>query len=125
MPINNRGLSGQSVLPYVDFRAYAGTDVFLDLTFLDHTGKGNIPQSASYQVDDLTNAVNMIPQTNIPIQGYQQTLQIPASSLVMTHQWQGSQMCQVWIQALMSDGSHVNGITVVELVSIQTPNNGS
>src|SRR6185437_7180224 len=119
MTINSRGLAGQPILPYIDYRAYTGTDVYLDLTFLDHTGVGNIPQSISYQIDDMTNSVNMVPMTSVPVTGYQQTLQIPASVLTMTRQFQGSQICQVLITALLGDGSNVSTVTVIELCAIQ------
>lgn len=125
MPINNRGLGGQPILPYVDYRGYAGDDFFMDLTFLDHTGVGITPVSLSYQVDDMTNAINMIPMTSVQPTGFQQTVTIPGSSMVMSHQWQGSQICQVFIQAQLGDGSHKSAIAVIELLSIQTPNNGS
>lgn len=65
MTINNRGLSGQPILPYVDYRSYMGADVFVDLTFLDHTGNPVQPMSVSYRIDDLTNAVPMQPLTPI------------------------------------------------------------
>lgn len=65
MTINNRGLSGQPILPYVDYRSYMGADVFIDLNFLDHTGNLVQPNSVSYRIDDLTNAVPMQPLTAI------------------------------------------------------------
>ena len=65
MTVNNRGLSGQPILPYIDFRSYQGADVFMDLTFLDHRNLPISPLSASYRVDDLTNAVPMINSTAI------------------------------------------------------------
>lgn len=65
MTINNRGLSGQPILPYVDYRSYMGSDIFIDLTFLDHTGSPVTPTSATYRIDDLTNAVPMVASTSI------------------------------------------------------------
>src|ERR1700744_6443166 len=113
MTINNRGLSGQPTLPYVDYRSYAGADVFMDLAFLDHTGTPVIPTSLVYQIDDLTNATNVIPQT----------LQIPGSQLVLTHYWQGSEIFQIWMTAVLPDGSTVQSVSVLELLAIQTPFN--
>ena len=127
MPINNRGLSGQPGLPYVDYRSYAGEDVFIDLVFLDHTGAPVQPTSFTYQVDDMTNATNVIPPTAVGVTGTQQTLQIPGSLLQMTHFWQGSEIFQILMTAtLPADSvtgniSTVKGISVLELVAIQTP----
>lgn len=128
MPINNRGLSGQPSLPYVDFRSYAGADVFIDLVFLDHTGASVTPASLSYRVDDLTNAVPIIAQTSIPVTGSSQVLQIPGSLLQLTHYWQGSELFQIWITMTYIDSitsvlSTAQSVSVLELVAIQTPQN--
>jgi hypothetical protein len=99
MTIGNRGLAGQPTLPYIDYRSYAGVDVFLDLTFLDFTGTPQIPTAITYQVDDLTNAVNLIPATNVvatpgvPFTSSMR-IQLPGSQMVMSRQYQGSQLCQ-------------------------------
>lgn len=124
MPINNRGLSGQPVLPYVDYRSYAGSDVFIDLTFLDHTGVLVTPNSLSYQVDDLTNAVNVIPATVVTVTGTTQTVQIAGALLQLTHNWQGSEIFQIiWKMILPgSPTSTVYAVTILELLAIQTPN---
>lgn len=124
MTINNRGFSGQPILPYTDFRIYAGSDAFVDLTFLDHTGAASTPTSLVYQLDDMTNAQNMIPATTISVfTGNNYTLQLPAASLVMSHNWQGSQVCQLSMTATLGDGSKVVAVAVIELCAVQTPGN--
>jgi hypothetical protein len=123
MPINNLGLNGQPTLPYIDFRSYAGSDIYIDLTFLDYTGTPVTPVALTYQIDDLTNAVNVIPQTNVPVTGTSQTLNIPGGQLLMTHYWQGSEVLQIWISAQLSTGSILQTVAILELVSIQTPQN--
>jgi hypothetical protein len=65
MTIGNRGLAGQPILPYTDFRSYVGADLFIDLTFLDHTLTEVVPTSAQYQLDDITNDINMVPLTSL------------------------------------------------------------
>lgn len=127
MTINNRGLGGQPGLPYTDYRSYAGADVFIDLSFLDHTGVPVTPVSLVYQIDDLTNAVNIIPATNVAIVGPAQTLHIPGASLQMTHFWQGSEIFQikmtmVYIDTSTGSQATAQSISVLELVAIQTPN---
>lgn len=127
MTINNRGLQGQPALPYTDFRAYAGGDVFVDVTFLDHAGTPQIPTSFTYQLDDLTNVQNMIPLTTVVPSSSQYTIQLPAASMQMTHMWVDSQICQLSVYATMPDtevepaGSLVPAVTIIELVAIQTP----
>jgi hypothetical protein len=121
MPINNRGLSGQPILPYVDYRSYQGADIFIDLSFLDHTGTPVTPTSLKYQIDDMTNAVNVVPSTNVTVTGTSQTVQVSGSLLQMTHNWQGSEIFQIYFTAVLPDGSTVSCITVLELLAIQTP----
>lgn len=124
MPINNRGLSGQPTLPYVDYRSYAGADVFIDLTFLDHFGVLAVPTSLNYRIDDLTNAVTVVPQTTVTVTGSTQTIQIPGATLQMTHEWQGSEIFQILFTAVLpgSPTSIVKSVSVLELLAIQTPN---
>lgn len=121
MTINNRGLQGQPGLPYIDNRLYAGSTAVLNFTILDINGVAAPPVQFTYQVDDMTNAQNMVPSTSIGAQAFQFTVTLPASAMVMTHDWQGSQICQISSTATLADGSTVKGITVIELVSIQTP----
>jgi hypothetical protein len=121
MPINNRGLSGQPILSYVDYRSYQGADVFIDLTFLDHTGTPVTPTSFSYQIDDITNAVNVVPSTPKTVSSSTYTLQISGSVLQMTHNWQGSEIFQISMKAVLPDTSTVMQVAILELLAIQTP----
>lgn len=123
MAIGNRGLFGQPALPYVDFRSYAGADVFLGLTFLDYTNALVIPTEAHYQVDDITNSIPMIPNTNIVITGSTVLVQIPGIKLPMTHDYQGSQLCQVYISATYPGipPPVAKTVRIIELITIQTP----
>lgn len=126
MAIGDRGLYGQPTRPYIDFRSYAGSDIFVDMTFLDANGAERIPAQIIYQVDDLSNAINMIQQTSVAPTGPRQTVQIPGVSLPMTYPWQGSQLCQIWIQAVITDSvtglaSIINAVAICELCAIQYP----
>jgi hypothetical protein len=132
MPIGNLALQGQPNLPYPDVRQYAGSDSFIDMTFLDHTQTAVVPTSISWQLDDLTNAQNMIPLTSVPSgslptqAGQVYTLQIPGSEMQMTYPWQGSQICQLSITATALDSVtnasfSVTKVGIIELVAIATP----
>lgn len=120
MTINNRGISGQPTLPYVDYRVYAGEDAFIQLTFVDNIGNLVAPTSAVYQIDDLTNVVNVVPPTNLPITGSPMVLQIPGAILQMTRQWQGSELLQVYITAIFPGGATSKAVAIIELLAIQT-----
>lgn len=121
------GLPG---LPYQDVISYAGQDAYCDLVFLDYTGTPVIPSTFTYQLDDITNAINMIPPTTpAPPATAEITIQLPASQMVSTREWQGSQLCQLSFTFTANDsvtGSQFNGrgLAVIELVSIQTPFGG-
>ena len=128
MAINNRGLFGQPTLPYVDGRVYAGDDVFVDLTFLDHAKVGVTPSSFTYELDDITNNVNMIPSTVVSsgISSSKYTLQLDSDLMVMTYTWSGSQLCQLWVTADYTDSvtgnpAQSNGVWIIELCAIQVP----
>jgi hypothetical protein len=122
MPINNRGLSGQPILPYVDYRSYQGADVFIDLTFLDHTGALVTPSTFSYQIDDMTNSLSIVPATSVAVTGSTQTLRLLGSVFQLSHNWQGSEIWQISMKAVLPDGSTVMGVTILELLAIQVPN---
>lgn len=126
MTINNRGLSGNPVLPYVDFRSYAGSDLFFDLAFLDHTAAGVTPTIVTYRIDDLTNSLSMVPLTNLGALAATMLVQIPASKWVMSYPYQGSQLCQItWtftaLDSVTSTSFTATLVTIVELIAIQTP----
>jgi hypothetical protein len=212
--IPNRGMFGLPGLPFQDNLSYEGSDVFIDMTFVDHTGTPVIPSSFTWELDDITNANNMIASTvvyqwgivsfgtyspgsgytngtfvNVPVTGGSgsgatinitvsggvvtalavnqagngylttdtisfaatsigsggsgfsapvatttgvstYTLQLPGSEMVMTHEWQGSQYCQLSlyftaIDSVTNTTFTGRGITIIELVSIQTPYGGS
>ena len=124
--INNRGLEGQPVLPFPSVQAYAGEDVFVPLTFLDYTKAAQVPTSLSYQLDDITNSVSMIPSTAVTAGlASSMTLQLPAASMNMSMQWQGSQLCQLSVTATIpvtGGGTQtIRGVFIIELCAIQTP----
>lgn len=123
MTINNRGLSGQPSLPYVDYRSYAGADIWIDLAFLDYTGTPVQPTALVYRIDDITNATPVVPITAITVTGTTQTVQISGALLQMTHYWQGSEIFQIWFSATLPGGAAVQSISVLELIAIQTPQN--
>lgn len=124
--INNRGLEGQPVLPFPQVRVYAGDDVFVPMTFLDWTKAPQTPTLLTYQLDDITNAINMIPSTTVTTGlGSSYTLQLPGSSMNMDMQWQGSQLCQLSVTAVIpitGGGTQtIRGVFIIELCAIQTP----
>ncbi len=128
MPINNRGLAGQPILPYIDFRVYAGVDAFVDMVLLDHTMTAAVPTSLTYQLDDLTNGIPMIPLTSVtPLPtSPAYTLQLPAASLQMTYPYLGSQLCQLIVRAVVTDSvtgqpANIAGVYILELCAVQTP----
>jgi hypothetical protein len=122
MTINNRGLSGQPILPYVNYRSYQGADIFIDLAFLDYTGTPVTPSTLQYQIDDMTNSLSIVPATSVTVTGTAQTLRILGSVFQLSHNWQGSEVWQISMKAILPDGSTVMAVTILELLAIQTPN---
>lgn len=138
MPIGNRYLQGQPILPYANVKAYPSTDLFLDLQFVDHTNTPVVPTSVAIEIDDITNSVVMAGPTTLtptgstttpilyPAFAAAMTLQISGSVWQMTFPYIGSQLCQVGMQFTAIDS--VTGqpftstavIAVVELCALAT-----
>jgi hypothetical protein len=110
MVIGNRYLQGSPILPHANVKAYPGTDLFLDLQFVDHTNTPVIPTSISIEIDDITNSVVMAGPTTLsaagaigsagnpftyPVFAASMYLQVLGSAWQMTFPYIGSQLCQV------------------------------
>lgn len=124
---NNRGLSGQPVLPYADFQSYIGQDVFCNLAFLDHTKTPVTPVTLGYRIDDLTNSQNIVQPTSITT-GLASTMvyQIPGSQMNIPYAWEGSIIAQVaWtftaFDSVTGNTFTGNSVNVIELINIQVP----
>jgi hypothetical protein len=141
MPIGNRYLQGSPILPYANVKAYPGTDLFLDLQFVDHTNTPVIPTSISIEIDDITNSVVMAGPATLVAAGAVGTVGVPftypafaasmylqclASMWNMTFPYIGSQLCQVGMQFTAIDS--VTGqpftstavIAIIELCALAT-----
>jgi hypothetical protein len=134
VPIGNRYLNGQPILPYANVKAYPGTDLFLDLQFVDHTNTPVVPTSISIEVDDITNSVIMAGPATLTSAGaptgspfaypaFASTwpLQITASAWQMTYPYVGSQLCQVGMQFTAIDsvtGQPFTSNTIVAIVEL-------
>lgn len=125
--IGNRYLQGTPTLSYPQFKAYSGADIFLDVAFVDHTNTPVTPTTLIYQVDDITNSVNMIASAPVTVGlAPTMTLQLPGGSMQMTYQYLGSQLCQLagYFQAIDSvTGTQFTGpfIYIIELCAIASP----
>ena len=141
MPIGNRYLQGIPGLPYANVKAYPGTDLFLDLQFVDHTNTPVVPTSIAIEIDDITNSVVLAGPTTLSAAGAVGTpgtpftypafagtmyLQVQGAAWQMTFPYTGSQLCQVGMQFTAIDS--VTGqpftsnavVAVVELVALAT-----
>lgn len=137
--ISNRQLQGQPSLPYTDNVIWAGQDVFPTLSFVDRLQVPVVPTSLMFEIDDLTNATGMygpytfpsvggvIPAAPIgsPAFAATMTIQIPASIMVMTNPYQGSQIVQIKWQATALDSTtgvafQINKVDIISLCAIAT-----
>jgi hypothetical protein len=138
VPIGNRYLQGQPILPYANVKAYPGTDLFLDFNFVDHTNTPVVPTSVSIEIDDITNSVVMAGPATLSAGGSttapffygafasSMTLQVAGSVWQMTFPYIGSQLCQVGMQFTALDS--VTGqpftsnavIAIIELCALAT-----
>ena len=141
MVIGNRYLQGIPTLPYANVKAYPKTDMFLDLTFVDHTNTPVVPTSISIEIDDITNSIVLAGPTTLnplgmigtpsspftyPTFASSMFLQMLAHALPMSFPYTGSQLCQFGMQFKAVDT--VTGqpfksnsvIAIVELCALAT-----
>lgn len=141
MVIGNRYLAGSPILPYANVKAYPGTDIFMDLQFVDHTNTPVVPTSISIEIDDITNSVVMAGPATLVAAGATGTagvpftypafaasmyLQVLGSAWQMTFPYIGSQLCQVGMQFAAIDSVTGQSFTsnavvaIVELCALAT-----
>jgi len=139
--IGNKYLQGEPILPYANVKAYPGTDIFMDLAFVDHTNTPVVPTSISIEIDDITNSVVMAGPTTLnsagavgnagspftyPVFASTMYIQCLASMWNMTFPYIGSQKCQVGMQFTALDsvtGQSFTGtgvIAIIELCALAT-----
>jgi hypothetical protein len=138
VPIGNRYLQGQPILPYTNYKCLSGSDGFLDMQFTDHTQTPITPLSVTVELDDITNSTVMTGPTTLNPAGSTiaplyyaafnsgtWTLQISASILHMTYPYVGSQLCQLTLKFTGTDsvtGQPFNGkgVAIIELCAVDT-----
>jgi hypothetical protein len=122
-----RGIAGSPVKPYVEFSVYIGSDVWLNLTFLDRNKNPSVPVSVNYRIDDLTTddlVLDSTPYTGVLAS--QISINIPASiNTIVSDTGQSSQINQVTVTAVFADGSTTQSVHVYELIAIQTIGGGT
>lgn len=121
MPLwNNRAISGQPTAPYRDNEVMQGSDCWLELTFVDRTGKLAVPASVTYRIDNLTNNSVVLSDTSLGSLASTMEVNIPGALNVMTYNWWGSQLNQAKVTATFADGSTATQIFPYYVVSIAT-----
>lgn len=137
--ISNRSLQGQPTLPYTDNIIWSNQDVFVTLTFVDRTQTPVVPNTLALEIDDLSNALDMYGPATLPPGGgtypsspitspaFASTMivQIPASIMVMSYPYQGSQIVQLTWTATANDSVTGNlfqfrKVDIVSLCAIAT-----
>src|SRR5580693_2417033 len=99
-----RGVAGAPVKPYVEFSVYVGSDVWLNLTFLDRNKQLATPVSVNYRIDDLTTDNLILGNTSVVVPGPQFSINIPASiNYICNDLGQSSQLNQVTVTAVYTD----------------------
>lgn len=119
----NRGypyLQGQPNRPYRQFSTDAGSDVWLELQFLDRSNTPATPTAVSYRIDNLTDAQCVLNDTSATPTGTTMEINIPASVNVMQRCYQSSQLNQVTVTSTFSDGSIRKRVFIYELIAINT-----
>lgn len=117
---NNRAIAGQPTTPYRDFEVNAGSDCWLELTFVDRNGALQVPTSVVMRIDDLTNNVQIQANTSLGNLASLMEINIPGATNAMTRNWAGSQVNQIKITAVFADGSTETEVYAYEVIAIAT-----
>lgn len=121
-----RGVAGAPVKPYVEFALYEGSDTWLNLTFLDRKNNLATPTAASYRIDELTTDNLVLADTILSNLSSKMTINIPGSiNTICTNIGQTSQLNQVTVTAVFTDGSQVQQVFCYEVIAIQTIGGGT
>ena len=113
-----RGAAGQPTRPYVLSLINAGTTLRLTIGSLDFDDALEAPSTLTYRIDNLTDALNLVPTTSIPTPGTETTLTIAASVNVMSYNWRDTQLNQVTFTATYADGSQVVEVICYEVCAV-------
>ncbi len=118
---NNRAIAGQPTRGYNDVLVNANTDVWLALTFVDRNGLAITPTSVKYQIDNLTDTVNVLAATTFGgTLSNTIEINIPASVNQMSYPDRGSQVNQISVVAAYADGSKETQVFIYTLCSVAT-----
>lgn len=114
------GVAGRPVRSYPTFVINAGSDCWLDLTFLDKTGTLATPTLFSYRIDNLTTDTLIKQDTVVAVSGSTLSLNIPAATNIIDNDiGQSSQLNQVKTTVTFADGSINTQVFLYEIIAIQ------
>lgn len=117
---NNRAVAGQPTRPYRDFLVNAGSDCWLELTYVDRNGALQVPISVTMRIDNLTDNVQIQANTTLGSLANSMEINIPGATNVLSYNWRGSQLNQIKVTATFADGSTETEVYVYEVIAIAT-----
>jgi hypothetical protein len=135
VPIGNRYLQGQPILPYANVKAYPNTDIFFDLQFVDHTNTPVTPTDIRIEINDITNTLQLPGLSPVTLNpagaigtaalpytypAFQPTmyLQVLASAWQIQYPYQGSVLIQVGMQFTAVDSVTGQPFTATTIIAI-------
>jgi hypothetical protein len=114
------GVAGRPVRPYPQFVLNAGSDCWLELTFIDTDNNPVIPSAFSYRVDNLTTDTLILAETPVSVVSTVIDINFPASlNIIDTDIGQSSQLNQVKTTTTYPDGSINTEVFIYEITAIQ------
>jgi len=125
-----RGVSGSPVQPYINYTLNSGSDCWLNLQFLDRNNNPATPTAVSYRIDCLTTDYIVLGPTSVTPTGSTMSINIPAALNIIgggpnsNDIGQTSQLNQVTVTAIYSDGSQRQDVFIYEVIAIQTVGGG-
>ena len=115
------GVAGRPTRPYPSFTINAGSDCWLELTFIDVSNNPVLPTSFSYRIDNLTTDTVVLQDTPVTVISTVIDINIPGSlNTISNYLGQASQLNQVSTTTVYPDGSTDVEVFVYEICTVQT-----
>jgi hypothetical protein len=114
------GVAGRPVRSYPAFVINAGSDCWLQLTFLDGSNNLIIPTTLSYRIDNLTTDTLILADTPLTVTKPVIAINIPgAINIIDNDIGQSSQLNQVKVTTTYPDSSVTTEVFIYEIIAIQ------
>ncbi len=115
-------IAGRGTRPARQTPVNAGSDCWIEMTFIDRNGAAFTPTTLTYRIDDLTNGQSVVGTTSLSPSGSTYELDIAGSVNQLNNGCStSSQTNQVYVVAVDASGYTYTQTVYYELIGISLP----